>query len=356
MRLALLLLLVSTNAYAFPELVRFGYNNCTACHVSPAGGGLLTSYGRSLSAEVLATWGNEANAGLFWGAGNREKLEKWLQIGGDVRAVQVYQENEVRKKATFVKMQAAPEIGFVRNNYGAVISIGEFQDQSWKPNARTFYAYAKPRDELSVRGGRFVPSYGLRIPDHIAFTRSFLGLGLTGIRDSLEVQWTGETLTLNATHSKEFDTDAAETANSVQAQVYLAEKYKLAANYWTGTAPGSSRNITGFWGVFGFTKRLYWLSEVDLQNQKLAGAKTQSFVSYQRLGYTLFKGFDLIWISEHLHSNLSVDNSITNRNGPGIQFYPLPHLELSAAFTKQESLAAHPKGDNYAWILFHYYL
>ena len=43
-------------AQAFPEMIRLGYVNCTSCHVSPNGGGLLTDYGRSISSEALSTW------------------------------------------------------------------------------------------------------------------------------------------------------------------------------------------------------------------------------------------------------------------------------------------------------------
>jgi hypothetical protein len=54
-----LLLLVSGRAMGFPDLIRHGYTNCIACHVSPNGGGVLTKYGRSLSKELLSTWGRE---------------------------------------------------------------------------------------------------------------------------------------------------------------------------------------------------------------------------------------------------------------------------------------------------------
>src|ERR1700722_15897581 len=49
-------------AFAFPEMARHGYTQCTACHVSPAGGGVLTEYGRELSSDLLSTWshGNES--------------------------------------------------------------------------------------------------------------------------------------------------------------------------------------------------------------------------------------------------------------------------------------------------------
>ena len=51
---ALFVFLFTQNVSAFPEMIRHGYINCNACHVSPAGGGLLTAYGRTISKELLS--------------------------------------------------------------------------------------------------------------------------------------------------------------------------------------------------------------------------------------------------------------------------------------------------------------
>lgn len=47
--LILVTLLHFKNAYAFPTYVRLGYNNCTGCHVSSQGGGILTNYGKGIA-------------------------------------------------------------------------------------------------------------------------------------------------------------------------------------------------------------------------------------------------------------------------------------------------------------------
>src|SRR5437588_12678196 len=38
----------SGDAIALPTMVRLGYTNCAACHISPQGAGLLNAYGRSI--------------------------------------------------------------------------------------------------------------------------------------------------------------------------------------------------------------------------------------------------------------------------------------------------------------------
>jgi hypothetical protein len=43
-----------TPALASPTMIRLGYADCSACHVSPQGGGLLTSYGRGVDVAQSA--------------------------------------------------------------------------------------------------------------------------------------------------------------------------------------------------------------------------------------------------------------------------------------------------------------
>jgi hypothetical protein len=45
---AITCLAATTPAQALPTMIRLGYSNCAACHVSPQGGGLLNDYGRTI--------------------------------------------------------------------------------------------------------------------------------------------------------------------------------------------------------------------------------------------------------------------------------------------------------------------
>jgi len=48
--LLVLIAAAATPAWALPTMVRLGYTNCAACHISPQGGGLLNDYGRGIDA------------------------------------------------------------------------------------------------------------------------------------------------------------------------------------------------------------------------------------------------------------------------------------------------------------------
>lgn len=72
------LLLVCTNAYAYPEFISKGYVSCKTCHVTAHGGSPLSAYGRSLAGE-LSTFG-----GPNLSIGNED-----YHIGASFRAIQL---------------------------------------------------------------------------------------------------------------------------------------------------------------------------------------------------------------------------------------------------------------------------
>lgn len=367
-----LMMFDSNSSFAFVEMTRFQYNTCAACHVSPSGGGLLTSYGKSLSSEILSTWGTESEAGFMHGwldsKLQREALEKWVLIGGDVRAVQVHKEDAIMKQGRFVKMQADLALGLVRDLWAAVVNIGEVQDSGvaedslvWRDVGTQYYAMLRPIEELSFRVGRFVPQYGLFSSDHIAFVRNFSGFGLGARRDVIEAQWTGPVWSGNISLAKQFAEEDPERSWLAQVQYSFQDRYKLAFNLLHSTTSTARTDLSGLWGVLGFSKRFFWLSEIDRKNVTTKGAgsaedNSVGWASYQKLGYTLFKGFDALFFLESQQSDVRDNETRMRRLGPGFQFFPRPHFEVSGALTQQVNMSSDPKEAIYAWILLHYYL
>jgi hypothetical protein len=349
--------LCSTVGQAFPELLRYKYNNCMACHVSPSGGGLLTSYGRNLSNEVLSTWGSEKETGVLHGLLNEEALEKYLQLGGDVRAVQTHQESTTLKVGRFIKMQADLSVGLVKDSWALVLNFGQLLQDQWREYGTSYYAMLKPRDELSIRAGLFIPQYGLHIKDHFAYVRTSLGFGLGAERNSAEVQWTGTDWTTNMTLAKDVNSSLdPESTTTLQTQYSFMDRFKIAGNILKGQTSLQSRDIYGVWSVLGFTQNFFLVSELDQQIKNSSGTSTTGLITYNKLGYGLMKGLDAFVLHESLQSNITDSSTRTQRIGPGLAFFPRPHFEFSGAWTKVYSISNGTNQEaDYAWLLTHYY-
>ena len=143
-----------------------------------------------------------------------------------------------------------------------------------------------------------------------------------------------------------------------QVQYSFFDHYKLGLNYWQGSQATKKRNILGVHGIFGFTEKFYLLSEIDQQAETVinTGVETKSLITYFKLGYEFLKGFHVIFLTDSKQSDILDNKTMLWHYGPGISFFPRPHLELNAVWTKEKNRALSENEGDYAWVLFHYYL
>ena len=174
-------ILTIQNAQAFPENIRHGYLNCVACHVSPSGGGVLTPYGRSLSSELMSTWGSQKVAGfMFSDAEDPEKVHPWFRAQVFLRGVQIKRNNSTVERAQFIPMQGDVEAGADTEKFAGFVTLGYRAKDRSSVNlnelfSRRHYLLYRATDEWNIRAGKFMFSVGLNNTDHITATRRGLG-------------------------------------------------------------------------------------------------------------------------------------------------------------------------------------
>src|SRR5678815_1174379 len=86
---------VAARSYAYPQFPMSRDQTCTGCHISPAGGGLLTENGL-LTDEAISQWGTPA--GFFYG---KIPTPPWLVLGGDLRGASGYVQTPEKLLASF---------------------------------------------------------------------------------------------------------------------------------------------------------------------------------------------------------------------------------------------------------------
>ncbi|MDH3645121.1 MAG: OprO/OprP family phosphate-selective porin, partial [Gammaproteobacteria bacterium] len=168
-----------------------GTNRCSQCHFAPAGGGLLSEWGRVESADTLSRGGNgDFLHGLV-------SLPDSLQLGGDVRLAALVNDVGASEGAEYAlfPMQLDASARLRRGKWSVVATIGhrgsvreaDLQDGSLRSEAglvnalisREHYISWRPkRRGPYVRAGRFYAPFGLRLPDHTSFVRRHLGFNL----------------------------------------------------------------------------------------------------------------------------------------------------------------------------------
>jgi hypothetical protein len=360
--LALVLMLVAfTNvAHAFPENIRHGYVNCTSCHVSPTGGGTLSPYGRSLAAEVVSKWSYKGEEDFLHGLLKEDAMPEWLQVGGELRGLQLWTRTKTLDQKKWIPMQTDLEVAVHIGKLTLDSTLGP-NYQPHKNNAllsRRYFAMYNITDEASVRAGRFYPQFGILVPDHYLATRSDIGFDELQERENIEGAWNNEKWSFFLTGSQspgEVDKSIRETSVSAQGDRIISDQMKAGLSLWSGHAETFDRFMTSVHGTLGFSKNTFLLSDFVNQWQKSFGTETRGFFNFDRFGYELSKGLVVFGQLDYSKSDLSSPDTERIAVGPGIQFFPRPHFEFLAIWEKLRHGRSENPFSDYAFLLAHYY-
>jgi hypothetical protein len=355
---------VSLSAEAFPEMIRQHYVNCSACHVSQTGGGVLNAYGRSISSELLSTWGGAEEARAFY-AIDPEKVGTWLNLGGDVRTIQLHEENSAVKSGRFFWMQGGIDAAVTVDKITAMMTIGKVVGQQ-KESGQTldfvspkYYLSGQISDEFSVRAGRFVPQFGLQIPQHEFYIKDNLLIGQGSERDSVEAIYNGETWNFDLAIAKSNEKSTVrDVEKSVSGQILrtVNDSHKIGISLWDGNADQFKRRMVGLHAISGWSEKFYTLAEIDHINSKSVATNIETKSAYQllKLGYEFHKGIHAQIVQQWGKADLD-KSSESQSVGAGFLWYPRPHFEFEMLWSKQRTLGVDNQWEDYAYLLTHFY-
>ncbi len=354
-------LFLTGNALSFPEMTRHGYANCMTCHVSPDGGGVMTAYGRSLSREVLSTWGAEGEEKPLYFINPPE----WLLLGGDVRWIQTFYKNSTTERAKSIFMQADVEAAAQIEQWSAVVSVGRQASTSNNFTGspiftRRHYVRYSPTDTLSFRVGKFMLPYGINLPDHFVGIKRSLRWDEGAESYNLEAAYLGENYDLFLTGSIGRPDDATlnrDKGVSLRGSTFLNERYKVGASYFFGDSPLGQRHVAGPYAILGFTKDWFVLAELDFQHlSPPTGTSKDGIVSYLRVNHEITKGVHGYAVHEYGKTDLKQARTEVHSFGLGAQFFPRPHWEINASWQKQKIQALGNEYADFAYAMIHFYL
>lgn len=353
------------SAFGFVENISHGYPTCMACHVSPSGGGLLNDYGRSLSKELMSTWGWEGAEKPLFGA--VENLE-WLRWGGDYRMIQTYLDNSEIRQGRRFEMQKNIEIGIKILNGWLIGTLGNREGPEGITSRGTFLSERHfylwdLGDVTKVRVGKFRHNFGLYDAVHTRPTKQSVGFGSNSESYILEVSQFSEDheIFLSADLGRldvprEFNSEKSFSVNYAR---YTTDKSKIGISALVGESQVSRRQLLGLYGVGGFFERWLLKAELDYQQSYAAASpstQTDLIAGMTSLSYLLFRGFQSYAIFEYLQRDLSDDTTQQRAYGLGIQWLPVPHVNLQAEYKKENQNNGTASQNDIAWLLFHFYL
>ncbi|MBI4405266.1 MAG: hypothetical protein HY537_13975 [Deltaproteobacteria bacterium] len=352
--------LLASYALGFPEMVRHGYPNCTACHMSPDGGGLLTSYGRSLSEHLLSHWSNNAEGAFLYGAVN---VPPWLALGGDIRTVLSHKQL-AGSEGRVVLMQTDIEAGAKLGKFQFVGTVGR---QAVQGSHRVIDEVLLRRHYLqytsgifSLRVGKFPHAFGIHMADHTSAIKRGLGWDQGTETYNVEFSWTGANLDAFASVVLGRP-DAAdlqrEKGLALRSSAFINSNSKTGISYFFGWNDLGSRHVMGPFIIAGFAEKFYLLAEADIQYfQSASNQATLGSADYIRINYEILSGLHAYVVSELLCLDFSQFSALSDAYGLGVQFFPRPHLEVVLQWERIRNRAIMDRFGDFIWLMGHFYL
>lgn len=342
-RLALAIALVAASAGvagAYPQFqLSTGAARCNQCHIAPAGGGVLSGYGRDEAADTISRGGDGAFMhGLF-------TPPAWLFLGGDLRFAALLDAPDQTETPRFdmFPMQAdlygaarwrsfwvSATVGSVgRAREGeAGQALAAFASREhwvmWRPAAQGPY----------VRAGRFFAPFGLRLVEHPVFVRRFLGqnlleesYGLSGgvVKNGWEL------------HATAFVPDPirpvglAERGGALLYERRLGERALAAAQARVGVNDVQARYTAGVYGK-------YWLdgpdvllmaeADVTLQTIDAAERTNRQLTTYASGAWFPARGWMLALAVESHDRELGTPDVGVLAADAQVNWFPRAHLEV----------------------------
>ncbi len=177
---AVVLVVAAGSAEAYPQFQLSRDQTCSGCHISPAGGGLLSENGL-MTAEAISKFGGAPE--FLHGA---VETPAWLLLGGDFRAMGGYLQAPQKYLWSF-PMQGDVYAAAQKSNFTVYVTASfrpaeEGNEAATHVFSREHYLMWQQEpgsaEGLFVRAGRFMPVFGLRFVEHPIYTRLYGGTPL----------------------------------------------------------------------------------------------------------------------------------------------------------------------------------
>ena len=335
------LLLCGRIADAYPQFqLSQGVDRCTACHFSPAGGGLLNDYGRNEAGETISRGGDGRFLHGVW------EPPAWLRLGVDLRGAAAAKAQAGARDVLVFPMQADAYVRAGGEAFSVNLTLG-VRGGARDPQppfverlaSREHYVMYERPSGTYVRAGRFFPVFGIRSQDHTAFVRRYLGFHTLEEPYGVAAGMFGKT---HETHVSVFIARPAEILGSgVKAKgvvVYherrlMDDTAAVGAQARFAVSPEDSRVAIGVIGKRWFPDaKLLLLGELDLQRQAFAGdagPTRYQLAAYGGASTFVARGWQ---VGAAVHRWLPDLRQRSARDAfeVSVQFFPRAHFELHA--------------------------
>ncbi len=344
----LLVAVLPSGARATPRIALREGLPCRTCHVNPSGGGMRTAYARSVFAQLDLPAKPLASPPAFDG-----EIAHDVAVGADLRFTYLYQrpgQPRLEPINSFAVMQADL---YLSARFADQLSL--YFDQGLNGSWEAMAIWELPWD-LTLKVGRFMPTFGLRLDNHQVFTRQGTGFGArdkdVGVEAGARL---GPVLVQLAVQNGEppdvglFDTNSskavvgrieAQGGETLRAFAGVSGYHNLTGKYQDKGTPDLADDVDDrardvrLGGHLALSLgRLSYLGEASVRLQKAlaetADGKTKAaFQSYSELSLEVRRGVDVALLYEYQDPDLDTQPNSIHRVGGLLEVFPVAFVDV----------------------------
>jgi len=336
-------------AFGYPQFIGYGYSSCLTCHYNAQGNGPLTDYGRMLAAAEIA--------GRILGPSNPDALAEqsgflgttqlpwWWRPSIGYRGLQLNRSLGQSVPPRYIHMQADFTNVFRFDENDRVVAVVNFgyapipynvsnkfpqAQRNWI--SREHYIRMDAGESWHFYLGLMDKAYGIRIPDHEAYSRR-------ATYNSQNDQVHGLMINFNSTPVEitlhgflgnlQQEKEAQQKGGALNFEIEPTERVRLGltseylTNDYANLIAGA---LTTKWGVDKGSAILFELGTTNLKPKTLAG-KT-GFYTFLQPYIKLTRGLHFFMTNEYYTENVSDERTRYLRWGPGFQYFPAQRFEF----------------------------
>ncbi len=347
------LILLGGKALAYPQFIGFKQVTCMNCHYNPMGNGPLTDYGRGFGASVISSRAfvgkkisdDDLVARSHFPGINPTK-NKWLRpmlsyrgLAHRSNAFSAKGNPDPRNSWTNMLQEANVVLkGGERDEYVASFTYGWRPMEEHRPDTNNLmetYGFTrehfigwKPTKTTGIYAGKLDKVFGLRIPDHVAYSRIVPRINVfTGVHGVM-AHAVGEKVE-GAVHAFVGDlhqeSDLREKGVSGMFEATVAERSRLGASYMQTKTDTLDNIYFAVHNRTGFGQGHSVMAEVGHNGQK-HGAKDKPQWGLVQGHFMLDRGFFVMGNLEYMTDGKKTQTD-QMRLGPAVQWYPWVGVE-----------------------------
>jgi hypothetical protein len=326
---ALLVLALPRAAAAYPNMIRLGYPSCSACHVSPQGGGVLNRYGKGIDFAQTIRADEPPGADLPQGTTARLLWDIRASLGVDGAPGAATQYGLSTSMRAAIGLSSQQQVVYAFSVRSPTLSTTRSMGAASLGMSRLYYTY-QPKEGLALVVGRDDLPSGLGLPGANSFYRSVNNPGVSSTPTQVKLFWWNKRFQV-ATYG--YGPSGIETQPQFKAHgigglfgVNLSDRAVVGLTTRVSKSDAFDRNNAGLFARVGLTKHVGFLIEHDVTKRMLStGPQFTDLAGHAEVFFVPWNWLQTSLAAEHLNTR---NGASTYRLSPGAQVRLTPNFRL----------------------------